>query len=90
MVTPSQFWLSNMKIYLKSNDGFNLKLWLPTSFLKRKFMMKFITQNVDFSEQVNALLPRFYDELKKFIKQNGPFTLVDITSADGEKVMIKI
>ena len=90
MVTPSQFWLSNMKIYIKNNDGFNLKLWLPTSFLKRKFMMKFITQNADISEQINALLPRFYNELKKFIKQNGHFTLVDITSADGEKVMIKI
>ena len=79
-----------MKIYIKSNDGFNLKLWLPTSFLKRKFMMKFIIKNSNFSEQINALLPRFYDELKKFIKQNGHFILVDITSADGENIMIKI
>lgn len=79
-----------MKIYIKNNEGFKLKLWLPSSFLKRKFILKMISNNDEYNEKLKAILPKLYGSLKQFIKKNGHFTLVEINSADGEKIIIKI
>ena len=47
----------------------------------------------EFHPQVSAILnitPAIYKSLKKYIKENGHFVLVDITSSDGDKVYIKV
>ena len=80
-----------MKIHIKSNDGYGIKLWLPTSLLKSKFIIKNIKKHggIDIEPLMN-LLPKIYKTLKVYIKKHGHFTLVDVRSSDGDKVIIKV
>lgn len=80
-----------MKIHIKSNDGYGIKLWLPTSSLKSKFILKNIKKygGIDIDPLMN-LLPKIYKTLKTYIKKHGHFTLVDVRSSDGDKVIIKV
>ena len=80
-----------MKIYIKSNDGHNIKLWLPTSLLKSKFILNNIKKSGGTDiEPLMKLIPIIYKTLKKYIKEHGHFTLVDVRSSDGDKVIIKV
>ncbi len=78
-----------MKIHIKSNDGFNIKLWLPLAFLKSKLIQKIINKHnsKDVTLWIN-LLPVIYKSLKKYIKIYGHFILVDVENTDGHKVYI--
>ena len=80
-----------MKIHIKSNDGYGIKLWLPTSSLKSKFILKNIKKygRIDI-DPLMSLLPKIYKTLKTYIKKHGHFTLVDVRSSDGDKVIIKV
>lgn len=80
-----------MTIKIKQQDGFGFNLWFPTSFMKSKTFKKMIIKNynTDAEPLINSL-PIIHKALKKYIKKNGHFTLVDITSADGDKVRIKV
>ena len=80
-----------MKIHIKSNDGYGIKLWLPTSLLKSKFFLKNIKKygGIDIEPLMN-LLPKINKTLKTYIKKYGHFTLVDVRSSDGDKVIIKV
>ena len=80
-----------MKIHIKSNDGYGIKLWLPTSLLKSKFILKNIKKygGIDIEPLMN-LLPKINKNLKTYIKKYGHFTLVDVRSSDGDKVIIKV
>ena len=80
-----------MKIHIKSNDGYGIKLWLPTSLLKSKFILKNIKKygGIDIEPLMN-LLPKINKTLKRYIKKHGHFTLVDVRSSDGDKVIIKV
>lgn len=80
-----------MKIYIKSNDGHNIRLWLPTSLLKSKFILNKIKKygGTDI-EPLMKLIPIIYKTLKKYIIEHGHFTLVDVRSSDGDKVIIKV
>ena len=80
-----------MKIHIKSNDGYGIKLWLPTSLLKSKFILKNIKKygRIDIEPLMN-LLPKINKNLKTYIKKYGHFTLVDVRSSDGDKVIIKV
>ena len=80
-----------MKIHIKSNDGYGIKLWLPTSLMKSKFILKNIKKygGIDIEPLMN-LLPKIYKTLKKYTKKHGHFTLVDVRSSDGDKVIIKV
>ena len=80
-----------MKIHIKSNDGYGIKLWLPTSLLKSKFILKNIKKygGIDIEPLMN-LLPKINKTLKTYIKKYGHFTLVDVRSSDGDKVIIKV
>ena len=80
-----------MKIHIKSNDGYGIKLWLPTSLLKSKFILKNIKKygGIDI-EPVMNLLPKINKTLKTYIKKHGHFTIVDVRSSDGDKVIIKV
>ena len=80
-----------MKIHVKSSDGHKIKLWFPTSLLKSKFILNNIKKygGTDI-EPLMESLPIIYKTLKTYIKKHGHFTLVDIRSSDGEKVIIKV
>ena len=80
-----------MKIHIKSNDGYGIKLWLPTSLLKSKFILKNIKKygGIDIEPLINSL-PKINKTLKTYIKKHGHFTLVDVRSSDGDKVIIKV
>ncbi len=80
-----------MKLYIKEDKGHELKLWLPTSLLKSKFIIRNIKRygSTDI-EPFMDLLPMLYKVLKKYIKQNGHFVLLDIKSSDGDEVIIKV
>lgn len=80
-----------MKIYIKSNNGREIKLWLPTSLLKSKFILNNIKKygGTDIEPLMNSL-PIIYKTLKIYIKKHGHFTLVDIESSGGNKVFIKV
>ena len=80
-----------MKIHIKSNDCYGIKLWLPTSLLKSKFILKNIKKygGIDVEPLMN-LLPKINKTLKTYIKKYGHFTLVDVRSSDGDKVIISV
>ena len=78
-----------MKIHIKTNDGYNIKLRLPTSFIKSKLMLKILKKytkhNIDFSS-----LPYIYKASKKYVKEHGHFTLVEVVDSEGNIVYITI
>jgi hypothetical protein len=80
-----------MKIQIKSNGGCRINLWLPTSSLKSKFILRNIKKygGIDIEPLMN-LLPKIYKTLKIYTKKHGHFTLVDVISSDGDKVIIKV
>ena len=83
-----------MKIHIISNEGFKIKLWMPTSLLKRRFMYKLILKKwVKSIEPLLKKLPTGYKSLKKYIKKQTFFVLSkekSITFADTTKNVIKI
>ena len=80
-----------MKIHVKSSDGHKIKLWLPTSLLKSKFILNNIKKyGGTYIEPLVNSSPIIFKTLKAYIKKHGHFTLVDIRSSDGEKVIIKV
>ena len=80
-----------MKIQVISSDGHKIKLWLPTSLLKSKFILNTIKENgVTNLEPLINSSPIIFKKLKTYIKKQGHFTLVDIRSSGGDKVIIKI
>ena len=81
-----------MKIHIKDSDGFGFKLWLPTSLLKSKFIIKSIKKygRIDDNEAFMNSLPIIHKSLKEYIKKNGHFVLFDIESSDGDKISIKV
>ena len=80
-----------MKIKIKSNDGFRLNLWLPTSFLKSNFIFKMIFKKSNVAiDNHKKTIKLAYKTLKKYKKENGHFTLLDVVSADGDIVKIRI
>lgn len=80
-----------MKLHIKGSDKFGFKIWLPTSLLKSKFVIKNIKKHsgTNIEPFINSL-PIIYRALKQYIKKNGHFVLVDIESSDGYKIFIKV
>lgn len=81
-----------MKIYISKRHRFVLYLWLPTAFIKSKWLWKKIlsqAENVD-SKEIVALLPYLSKGLKSYISKRGHFDLVNVRSSVGVKVRIRI
>lgn len=81
-----------MTIKIKEKDGIAFKLWLPTSLLKSKLILSIINKysnDVDLS-YLEKILPIIYTSITDYSKENGHFTLIDITSSDGASVKIKV
>lgn len=71
-----------------------IRLILPNSLLKSRWLWKKIKENNKNNDFDIALMEKVvrngYKELKKFIKVNGHFTLIEVVDIDGEIVRIII
>lgn len=71
-----------------SGESHKLKFWIPTRLIKLKFVYKQIFKDSNLNAyNIGKLI---YKELRKYIKNFGHFTLVDIISDDGTKITIKV
>lgn len=80
-----------MKIYI-SRPRLKLFFWVPTSILRWKWMWKKMVSCADYVEydELVELLPSVVKGIKKYIKTNGHFYIVDVQATDGTKVKIKV
>ena len=94
-----------MKIRIKA-DGHNIRLLLPTSLLKSRIGYQILSHGVkkishgvekNAKNDENTVPPltreqqlTIYAAIKHAIKTRGHFNLVEIESADGSKVIIRI
>ena len=86
-----------MKIIIRSNDGpKHLTLHFPLAFIKTKLASKIMVSamketdvNVDISE-IHGDIKNAYGLIKQEVKRRGHFNIIEIDSADGEKVIIRV
>lgn len=84
-----------MKIVVISPDMKHpIRLLFPTSFLKSRLMWKLIANktkesSIDY-KQVRLISHLIYRDLRKFVKRNGHFDVVNVTSTSGEQVTIRV
>lgn len=71
------------------DESFRLKIWLPTTLLKSKFIIKIIKKHIKINNELFDLFPLIYKELKKYIRKNGHFILIEALDDDG-KFIIKV
>lgn len=86
-----------MRIIINSKeDRKKLRLVLPLSFIKSRLFLKIMIKNggsdIDLSElkKMKKLFNQSYRVLKRYIKKYGHFYLVQIESADGDRVIIRV
>lgn len=83
-----------MRIQVKSKDA-NLDIPLPTSMLVSPMVSRIVLKVVrkegrDLSWLTPELVEGLQKTLKSWIRRNGHFMLVEVESADGEIVKIKL
>ena len=83
-----------MRIQVKSKDA-NLDIPLPTSMLVSPMVSRIVLKAVrkegrDLSWLTLELVEGLQKTLKSWIRRNGHFMLVEVESADGEIVKIKL
>ena len=85
-----------MKIII-SSERFRFAQHLPIWFIKTRYTAKKILENsndkeIDSSEiaKLQKQIKSIYKFLKKFVRENGHFTLIDVEEKSGDKVLIKI
>ncbi len=83
-----------MRVIIKSGRH-RLRLRLPLSFVKTRFVAKAIAENI--AERTNsdvvltkAMTKKIYRILKDQIKRHGHFNIVEIHSSDGDQVIVRI
>ena len=80
-----------MTIHVTSSEGYKIKLWVPTSLFASSWVFKYIKKYIKSDIKLSLdSLPNIYKSLKTYIRKHGHFTLVDLISADGDKVIIKL
>lgn len=84
-----------MLIRIKA-DGHNIHLWLPTSLLKSRIGYN-VVKNMLRHNQTESAMPisreqvvEMHTVIKRAIKEHGHFNLVEVESADGQKVLIRV
>ena len=76
-----------MKIIINSED-INKKIYLPNCLIKSKFILNKLSK--DNNEELKKFIISIYKDLRKYIRKNGHFIIVDIESNDGENIKIII
>ena len=74
-----------MKITVKQNKV-KFNLYFPLFFLKSAAFTNLITKN----EEIQISFKPYYRILKKYIKENGHFTLIDVADSEGNIVTITV
>lgn len=71
--------------------GHRIRLWLPTgclAVLKWKWVWRYIPEeNAHLTPEQAAAL---YDVLRAWKRENGPLTLVEVDTADGEHIRVTL
>ena len=94
-----------MKIIIKA-DGHNIRLWFPLSIVKSRIgynvaknalerNAKKQIEQVEQEKNTETSLTReqmveMYNILKRCVKENGHFNIIEVNSHDGEKVLIRV
>ena len=73
-----------MKIIIKTTPH-KFSFYLPNGFIKSTILLK----SLDLDGEAKKLIKSCYPHIKKFIKANGHFNLVEIDSKDA-KVIIRV
>ena len=76
-----------MKIVIKRER--KVVLYFPLSLIKSKLFLKLVDLNEE-EIRYDEIIRSSYNELKKFIKKNGHFVLVNVTTKEGVKVKIVV
>lgn len=83
-----------MRIYVKSDDmKRHIIIAVPTSAIGWKWVWRMVNKNAKtddapaISEETAQKLAK---AIKKYVRQNGHFDLVNIESADGDRVRVRI
>ena len=61
------------------NEGKKIYLFLPLFFIKFKIIRNSIPEEY---KEYRDILPVIYKELRKYVKENGHFTFVEVESND--------
>lgn len=78
-----------MKIVIRSEDSKKLVLRFPLVFIKSRLFLKIISLSEEHIV-VSDIIKKAYKELKKFIRENGHFVLINVISSDGTKVKVVV
>ena len=73
-----------MKIAIKAGAT-HMTLRIPNMLLLSKRFWRSISQSGKFPSRI-----RLYKAVRRYIRKNGHFTLVEVTGSDGESVKITI
>ena len=83
-----------MRIYIKSEDmKLPIIMAVPTSAIGWKWVWRALNRHAS-SEKAPVITEetaqKLAETIKKYVRQNGHFELVNIKSADGDRVRIRI
>ena len=80
-----------MKIIIKRNSKKKLTFHVPLVLMKSKSFLLMIAKKANENHKKNIkLITTSYKDVKKYIKSNGHFTLLEVDSDQGDKVKIII
>ncbi len=83
-----------MRIYVKSEDmKLPIILAVPTSAIGWRWIWRLVNKHArpeDTPAISEETAEKLAGEIKKYVRKNGHFDLVNIESADGERVRIRI
>jgi hypothetical protein len=80
-----------MWIRIRQQDGPNISLPLPLSVAGARLLMKIaVKHGGPEAEQYAPLAADMVRELKRFVRRNGHFTMVDVTDHGGTMVKITV
>ena len=80
-----------MWIRVKTDDGPNFSIPIPLSLAGSRMILKLASKYG--GSEVNKYAPMAHGmvrELRRYVRENGHFTMVDVESADGTVVKITI
>ena len=73
-----------MKIIIKTKPH-KFSFYLPNGFIKSTILLK----SLDLDRETKKLIKSCYPHIKKFIKTNGHFNLVEVVGKDA-KIIIRV
>ncbi len=82
-----------MKITVDT-DGVHIKMWLPNSLLKSRILMMEFLKKAHMPEKsienIVICVKGIYKSLKKYVKQYGHFTFIEVLDSEASHIVIKL